>query len=325
MSARDLTTAIANEFKAAGLRPVLFFEAWFSSGPLRLTSSPIDVPWNGSTWKAPTATQEGVVLTFSGITETTEVKAVGMNLVFSGVPTALLGKCLSEVRQGYPVRIWMGAFNASGAVVADPYKSFDGRLDVPTIEENGDTCTITLGAESKQIALMIPHDRRWTHEDQQIDFPGDTLFRFLPTLVSQQIVWGNRPAANGVGIDSSCFSSNTRFLTADENGIRKAVFGEYQDGDRVTAVTERGPRPAIMHAHDFEGHLLHMGEDELVTFDHLIRNGWLWVEARELWKETREYKGKVYTLQVLTDVEVEANFKLGNGLTAHNKYATTWP
>lgn len=193
--ARDITALVLAEFKAKNLRPIFFFEAWFVNGPLRLTNRRGGMSWNGYSWGGPTPTGSAV-LTFSAITETTEVKAVGVQIVASGIPASLLAQCLTEIRQGLPIRIWAGVLNAAGAVIADPYRSFDGRLDQVTIDETGETATITIAAESRQIALMTPHDRRWTHEDQQIDFPGDTLFRFLPPLAQLNLVWGAKPTAN---------------------------------------------------------------------------------------------------------------------------------
>lgn len=75
------------------------------------------------------------------------------------------------------------------AVIADPYLAFDGRLDVPVIDDAGDTCTIAISYESRLIDLEKARERRWTHDDQQIDFAGDLGFEYVPGLPDQVLTW----------------------------------------------------------------------------------------------------------------------------------------
>jgi hypothetical protein len=39
------------------------------------------------------------------------------------------------------------------------------------------------------IDLLRPKTRRYTGEDQKIDFPSDLGFDFVPELQDQQIIW----------------------------------------------------------------------------------------------------------------------------------------
>ena len=74
-------------------------------------------------------------------------------------------------------------------IVADPYLAFVGRLDVPVIDDAGQSCVISMQYESRLIDLQRTRERRWTHEDQQIDFPGDLGFEYVTSLPDQVLIW----------------------------------------------------------------------------------------------------------------------------------------
>lgn len=183
--ARDLTTALKNELTAPVLSPVIFYEGEFASGFVRLWSGYGDLLWNGQTWQG-----VGHLAGISPIQEDGQISAKGITVSLSGIPQSLIAVALSEARQGKPGKIWLGAMDSAGAVVVDPYLSFSGRLDVPEIDEGADTATITITYESRLIDLERPRERRYTANDQALDYPGDKGFDYIPSLQDKQIVWG---------------------------------------------------------------------------------------------------------------------------------------
>jgi hypothetical protein len=98
---------------------------------------------------------------------------------------------LSSVRQGRDGKIYLG-FLSNGAVVIDPVLVFQGRLDVPIIEENGETATISIAYESRLIDLQKPRESRYTDQDQQRAYPGDLGMAFVPSLQEKTLNWGRR-------------------------------------------------------------------------------------------------------------------------------------
>jgi hypothetical protein len=182
--ARALTAGMATELAAAQLRPLLFYEGEFASGFLRLWSGIGTITWNGQSW-----TGAGNLIAMSPITETADVRAVPMTCTLSAVPSAILSLVIGQARQGKPGKVWFGAMDAAGAIIADPYLAFVGRLDTPTIEESGETGRVSITYENRLIALERPRTRRWTHEDQQIDFPGDIGFEYSASLQDQVLEW----------------------------------------------------------------------------------------------------------------------------------------
>lgn len=74
-------------------------------------------------------------------------------------------------------------------VIADPFLAFEGRLDVPDISDDGESCTVRVSYESRLIDLERPRERRITHEDQQIDYPGDLGREYVASLQDKVVVW----------------------------------------------------------------------------------------------------------------------------------------
>lgn len=182
--ARGLTAGLLAEITAGTLRPVFFYEGEFSGGTLRLWSGAGSIGWNSQTWLG-----AGGLLSISEIQETTEVRAAGVTLALSGLDTSIIAIALAQARQGLAGKVWIGALDASNAVIADPFLAYEGRLDVPEIADEGETCTVTVSYESRLIDLERPRERRITHEDQQIDYPGDLGREYVAGLQNAEIVW----------------------------------------------------------------------------------------------------------------------------------------
>jgi len=181
---RDLTAGALTETAAAALRPVVFYEGEYVSGTLRLWSGVGSIDWNGHTW-----TGAGSLLGIAEVTETADLKAAGWSVSLSGVSTALIAVAMAEAQLGQDGLMWFGFIDAAGAVVVDPYLAFQGRLDVPVIEDGGETCTIAIQYESRLVDLERPRLRRWTAEDAKIDYPDEAGFDYVPGLPQQVLRW----------------------------------------------------------------------------------------------------------------------------------------
>ena len=183
--ARSLTAGMQTELAAAAKRPVILYEGEFADGFVRFWSGVGTKTWNGETW-----TGAGWLGGISPIVETGGVKAKGMTVTLSGVPSDLISTVLGQSRRTLPGRLWLGFLDASDNVIADPFKCFEGRLDRPVIEDGAETATISIAYENRLIDLEHPRVRRFTAEDQQIDYPGDKGFDFVPACQEWNGKWG---------------------------------------------------------------------------------------------------------------------------------------
>jgi len=187
---RDLTGAYQTAIAGDRLKIALFYEGEFTTGTLRLWTGVGPLDWNGHTW-----TGAGHMLALTTIQETTDVRATGLTATLSGLPVSLLSAVLLNARRGYAGTVWLGLFDAAGALIADPAVAFKGRLDVPSIDADESTCTISVSYESRLIDLERARDRRYTNEDQAIDYPLDLGFEYVPSIQNARINWGIAGAA----------------------------------------------------------------------------------------------------------------------------------
>ena len=182
---RDITPAFAAALSDTELRPVIFFEGQFTTGPVRLWSGLGEIDWNGKTWSG-----AGTLLGLGAIDETGEVVAGGTAVSLSGVPLDMVQMAIVEARQGLPGRVWIGLRTQAGAIIADPVQAFSGRLDVPEIKDDAESCTITISYESRLIDLTVARSWRYTHESPPALHPGDLGFEYVTAIQDREITWG---------------------------------------------------------------------------------------------------------------------------------------
>ena len=182
---RNLTAAMVTEVTATGLTPVFFVKFEFDSGDIRFWSGIGDKTFNAEIY-----TGSGDLLTIAPAEETQQLKATNANFNLSGIPSTIISLAMSEDYQGRFVNLWFAILDSSGAIVADPFLQFKGRMDVMNIQDAGDTATITVSAESVLVDLERPKERRNTDEDHQLDNAGDKFFEFVPALVDREIILG---------------------------------------------------------------------------------------------------------------------------------------
>lgn len=181
---RTLTAPVDSALAAGHVPLVLFVELDFAAQFLRLNNSAVNIDWNGSTWLG-----VGRLGSIEPIEEGLDLMARGVALSLTGVDPAMVSLSLATQYQGRGCKIWLAPLTAGHAPLADPVLAFWGRMDTMEIEL-GETATIRLSAESRLADWDRPRVRRYNHEDQQIDYPSDMGFEFVPQMVERELRWG---------------------------------------------------------------------------------------------------------------------------------------
>jgi hypothetical protein len=181
---RDLTPAVVAITESERVEPFLMFEGDFIDGEIRIWTGYGDINWNGQIWNG-----TGTLLSVSNVFEDNEVSAKGMTITLNGIPQEMIGLVLSDCRQGADGRVYLG-FLSAGQIVSDPILFFEGKLDVPVIDEGAEVSSISISYESRLIDLMRPRESRFTDEDQKREFPGDLGCEFVVSLQDKNIKWG---------------------------------------------------------------------------------------------------------------------------------------
>lgn len=181
----DLSAAFLAELDSLVKRPAFFYEGEFATSTVRFWTGVGQITWDSKEW-----TGAGQLAGISAIDESGKLKANGITVSISGVPASLLSLVLQEVRQNKSGKVWLAFLTETNEVVADPALAFTGLLDVPTIQDDGNTLAITIAYENKLRDLERPRELRYTNESQQTLFPGDLGFEYVPSLQEWNGVWG---------------------------------------------------------------------------------------------------------------------------------------
>jgi hypothetical protein len=192
---RTLSTAMQAVATAEVVRPIYLVDLEFASGSIYLWSGLGDLSFNSNTYIG-----AGDLLTIGAVQESTELTATGAQITLGGIKQSLLTLARDEPYQGRPLTIRLGAFDENGDLIASPVILFSGFMDVMTINDSGETSTITVSAENKLIIFQKTAVRRYTAEDQKIEHPTDKGFEFVAKIQEKEIVWGRpSPASMNTG------------------------------------------------------------------------------------------------------------------------------
>ena len=185
---RTLTNSVITELSQEAVKPFFAVKVAFPSGTLRLWTGLGDITISSETY-----TGTGNFLGVSNLQETEELKASGLELTLSGIPSSLLGTMLTDNYQGSLVTVHFGFLseaNTGLSVVSDPFIIFQGLSDTLELSEGNESLTAKMKVESRLIAMEESRARRYTKEDQLIDFSSDNSLRFVAGLQDKEITWG---------------------------------------------------------------------------------------------------------------------------------------
>ena len=191
---RSLTSAMQSAVTADLVRPITLVQCAFDSGNLNL--------WNGIgniTVDSVDYVGAGTLLSISAISESAELTANGITVALSGVTEPLISKARDEDYQGRELKVLLGMINEDGTVSVDPVVVFSGFMDTMVLNDGGETATIQVTVENRLIEFERTRIRRYTAEDQKIDYPNDKGLEFVAEMAEKEIVWGRAIVGGGGG------------------------------------------------------------------------------------------------------------------------------
>jgi len=181
---RSITTRVTTEIAKNAVSPIMLVKLEFDSGDALVWSGMGNLTWDSQTWLG-----IGNLGKISRIDETADIQADGIKLELSGIPSDYISLALTENYQGRACTVWVG-FMDGEAVIENPTQMFSGRMDLMAIDERGDTSTLVISAENHLADLLKPREWRYTHEDQQIDYPGDLGLEMIASVQNKEYQWG---------------------------------------------------------------------------------------------------------------------------------------
>ena len=182
---RTLPSALATEFGKTELKPFYAVEFQFDSGDVRFWTGYGDITANGEEWSG-----SGTILAITESNETTDLSANGMTFTFSGLESSIVSVALLENYRGRIAKLYVGALDSNNQPVSDLYQIFAGRMDTMSIQEDGQTATLSITVENVLIDLERPRVRKYTNEEQLARYPNDFSLETVASLQEKDIAWG---------------------------------------------------------------------------------------------------------------------------------------
>lgn len=152
--------------------------------PWRISTAGIPLVWGGHTWQA-------LGLNVTPV-EDEEGEFLGLTLSLPGVPESTLALALVEDVEGDTVRVYDAWVDPATGEVADAVLAWSGALETPGVED-GPVATVAVQAEHRGAIAVRPKPSRYTDDEQQRLYPGDTSLAFDPATDAAPLVW---PAAS---------------------------------------------------------------------------------------------------------------------------------
>lgn len=185
---RNLTAEVIAELTAATCRPLFLFQGDFSSGnTIRLCDGVTNFVWGGDTYLG-----NGWFKGMSPVRDDNDIRANGVDILLSGVPSSLVSLILSNSNHSCEGWLWLAMLDSSDAIIDDPYLLFYGKLSAPRIDDSSDIAEIMLTYEDALIVLQRSSELRYNHETQIDLFPGDRGLEYVAGLENWSGFWGTK-------------------------------------------------------------------------------------------------------------------------------------
>jgi hypothetical protein len=173
--------AVLARILAGERAPWIQFVQMDLSEPLRLNTSGRAIEWEGHTWHPSGLGSIDSIRDATGELE-------GLSFTMPGVDQAQLAIALAEPVEGKRVRVWDALLDPDTGQVADAILAWSGTLNVPALAD-GPQAVMSVTAEHRGVAAVRSKPSRYTDDEQQRRYPGDTSLAFNQATDAAPLVW----------------------------------------------------------------------------------------------------------------------------------------
>lgn len=191
------TAGFKAETEADVFQPFALVKMDLPSGSVRFFSGVGELSWNSQTW-----TGAGELGFVGKIDSGTQIRAGFIEIGLSGLESSLKTDVLDYMARGAETFVYMGFYDSSGNIVADPWLCYYGRLDTTNLDDGAQGLTIRCRIIDGVGARLRQTKRRRTDADQQEIYSGDQVFEFVADLRHPE-PWGASQSGNNQGSSST--------------------------------------------------------------------------------------------------------------------------
>lgn len=181
---RELETGLLSAITSNSLKPIFLCKFEFDSGDVNLWTGYGEIVFDGEVY-----TGAGNLLSVQPAEEATDVETRNASFTLKAT-SEIVSLALSENYNQRPCSIFFGALNDANTLIEYPKLIFKGKMDTMPIEDDPNNPIISLNAENDLVILDRKKARRYTDEDQKLDYPSDDGFSFVTSMQDEEITWG---------------------------------------------------------------------------------------------------------------------------------------
>lgn len=183
---RNISASVLTQLASSSVTLGYLVDVGFTGITLYYTTRNFDVTWDSNEYLG-----SGLIFPIDSFSESSELMPTGITLTLAGTET-LISAILQSVDPKVESIVRLAFFDASNAIIGDPYELFRGYVDVPTINDQGDERTVSIVLENDLVRLHHIPAVRYSTNEQRLRFPGtvDLGFEHLPAVSDSPIVWG---------------------------------------------------------------------------------------------------------------------------------------
>lgn len=145
--------------------------------------------WEDDIIKEQDYTGLGDIMSIGAVEENQDLAAKGINIQIR-TTAEFIYITRDRKYQGNPIKVYLGATDANGEAIGEPFTFFEGFLDQMSYKADGNDVAINLTAEHKLIRLSKTTGKKYTHEDQTQVHSNDLGFNLLSAIASRELNWG---------------------------------------------------------------------------------------------------------------------------------------
>jgi hypothetical protein len=200
---RGVTSQMIAALSAEVVRAAFLVNVTFKNETLYIWNGLGPLTWNGNIY-----TGVGDFGSISSISETSTVEAQNVTLTLGAIPATYLGEVIANSQLFNQAQVWIACFDESINLVPNPTLMYQGLTDVPKLNDDGDTFTVTITLENVLVDMNRIVERAYTDVDQRsylgpiltrLGLPPttiDTGGQYVVGIQNSIIYWGVSPQSS---------------------------------------------------------------------------------------------------------------------------------
>lgn len=130
--------------------------------------------------------------------ETTDLLSSPIRLTLSSITAEIIAAIQNDDIYGRDADIYIGALDADYQLTGTPTNWVSGYMEKAALNiGKDDGISITIQCRAARMGLR--NNKRYTKEDHQVDYAGDTFFTLLPFIQEAEVNWGGQTLGGSSG------------------------------------------------------------------------------------------------------------------------------